>query len=81
MTKIVSVQSDGHTLFECGLGFDSRFRPTDNRGKTYATNLYAAGSILCGYNYHVEKSGLGVALATGRAVGKYATESTKEVSS
>ncbi len=81
MTKIVSVQSYGHPLFECGLGFDSCFRPTDHSGKAYATNLFAAGSVLSGYNYHVEKSGLGVALATGRAVGKYATESTKEVSS
>ena len=81
MTKVTSVQSEGHSVFGCGLGFDSRFRPTDSSGAAYSTNLYVAGSVLCGYNYHVEKSGLGVALTTGRVVGRYASESAKEVSS
>ncbi|MHA1907321.1 MAG: anaerobic glycerol-3-phosphate dehydrogenase subunit GlpB [Candidatus Thorarchaeota archaeon] len=80
MTKVTSIQSEGHTVFECGVGFDSLLHPTDNSGAAFASNLYAAGSILCGYNYHVEKSGLGIALVTGRVAGVHASKTAKEVS-
>ncbi|MHA2423892.1 MAG: anaerobic glycerol-3-phosphate dehydrogenase subunit GlpB [Candidatus Thorarchaeota archaeon] len=78
MTRVTSVQPEGHTVFECGVGFDSLLHPTDTSGEPFASNLYAAGSILCGYNYHIEKSGLGIALVTGRVAGMHASGFVKE---
>lgn len=77
LTRNISIQPKGHTLFECGVGTDSRFHPTDSNGEVFAENMFAAGSILGGYNYPVEKSGLGVALTTGRACGKLALDDTQ----
>ncbi len=79
LTEVISVQPEGHELFGCGIGFDEHLKPTDASGDIYAENLYAAGSVLSGYNYPAEKSGLGVALATGRAAGKNAVASMKGV--
>ncbi len=80
LTTIVPVQSEGHAIFGIGIGFDNKFRPTTVTGEVFSTNVFAAGAILCGYNYPVEKSGLGVALTTGRVVGKLASSKLKEVS-
>ncbi len=74
LTRVVPLHKEGHPLFECGIGFDTRFRPIDVKGDIFASNLFAAGSVLCGYNYPVEKSGLGVALVTGRICGVHAAE-------
>jgi glycerol-3-phosphate dehydrogenase subunit B len=80
LTEVISVQPEGHELFECGIGFDEQLRPIEASGGIYADNLFAAGSVLSGYNYPAEKSGLGVALATGRAAGMNAVASIKGVS-
>ncbi|MFW9953130.1 MAG: anaerobic glycerol-3-phosphate dehydrogenase subunit GlpB [Candidatus Thorarchaeota archaeon] len=81
MTNVLSIQKEGHTLFGCGIGYDSSLKPIDSNGNVYASNLHAAGSILSGYNYTAEKSGLGVALTTGRVAGKRAAGAQKEVPS
>jgi glycerol-3-phosphate dehydrogenase subunit B len=54
-------------LFEVGVRVDDRMRPLKENGKVLAGNLFAAGSILRGYNFAAEKCGAGVALATGYA--------------
>jgi len=75
LTDVVPIQLQGHRLFECGIGTDESLHPIDRNGDVFAANLYAAGSILSGYNYPIEKSGLGVALTSGRASGTLAVQS------
>ncbi len=77
LTRNISIQSNGHRLFECGVGVDDRLQPLSASGDCYLSNLYCAGSILSGYNYPIEKSGLGVALTTGRASGHLASDAVK----
>ncbi|MFX1603543.1 MAG: anaerobic glycerol-3-phosphate dehydrogenase subunit GlpB [Promethearchaeota archaeon] len=65
LTNVVSLSPESHALFGCGLSVDHFLRPVNPDGNMAAENLFAAGSILAGYNYMMEKNGLGVALATG----------------
>jgi glycerol-3-phosphate dehydrogenase subunit B len=77
--NIFAISPDGHTVFGSGVSVDPEYRPVDKDGIHYAENLYCAGAILAGYNYSAEKSGLGVALATGYAAGHNCVENTQEV--
>jgi glycerol-3-phosphate dehydrogenase subunit B len=77
--NIFAISPDGHNVFGSGVSVDPKFHPVDKDGIHYAENLYSAGSILAGYNYSVEKSGLGVALVTGYAAGQNCVESIKGV--
>ena len=79
LTNVIPLQLRGHKLFECGIRIDSSFRPIDRTGEVFAENLFAAGSVLGGYNYPIEKSGLGVALATGRTSGSLVVQFLREV--
>ncbi|TFF96649.1 anaerobic glycerol-3-phosphate dehydrogenase subunit B [Candidatus Thorarchaeota archaeon] len=78
LTRPVSITSEGHGLFACGLAVDKLLRPLDESGDTFANNLFSAGGMMAGYNYPVEKSGLGVALATGVTAGMNAVERVQE---
>jgi glycerol-3-phosphate dehydrogenase subunit B len=64
-----AIDPDGHPLFSCGVPVDYDMRPIDSDGHARCGNLFAAGSVLAGYDYLSEKSGLGVALVTGYAAG------------
>ncbi|RDE14641.1 MAG: anaerobic glycerol-3-phosphate dehydrogenase subunit B [Candidatus Thorarchaeota archaeon] len=79
LTGVIPLSPEGHPLFGVGLAFDSSFHPVAADGSPIAQNLFAAGSVLAGYNYAVEKSGLGVALATGFAAGANAAAYVKGV--
>ena len=52
-----------------GLQVDGKLRPVDASGKLLLENVYIAGKSLAGYDYCVEKSGNGVALATAYQAG------------
>ncbi|MHA1735996.1 MAG: anaerobic glycerol-3-phosphate dehydrogenase subunit GlpB [Candidatus Thorarchaeota archaeon] len=67
LTDLTWVTERGHRLYTCGIGVDERLRPVGLDGRVYAANLFGAGAVLAGYNYITEKSGLGVAIATGHA--------------
>lgn len=58
---------EGQAFLNAGLEVDNQLRPLKN-----INNLYAVGSILANANYAAEKSGLGVALATGYKAGSLA---------
>ncbi len=60
-----SLSPIGQPLQYCGLSVDPQFRPITEESIEWAENLFAAGAILAGYNYSIEKSGLGVAATTG----------------
>jgi glycerol-3-phosphate dehydrogenase subunit B len=76
-TNVFSLSPDGHAVFGAGLAVDMDFRPIDANGVERAKNLFCAGSILANYNYSLEKSGLGVALSTGFAAGRFAAKMAK----
>lgn len=78
-TNRLAISPSGQPVQYCGLSVDPRFRPIREDGIEWAKNLFAAGSILAGYNYSVEKSGLGVATTTGYHAAKKAIDFIKEV--
>ncbi|MHA1710712.1 MAG: anaerobic glycerol-3-phosphate dehydrogenase subunit GlpB [Candidatus Freyarchaeota archaeon] len=55
-------------LIACGVKVNPQMKPLTLRGKPYE-NLFAAGSIISGYDYVKERSGIGVAAATGYFAG------------
>lgn len=54
-------------IFSAGVRVDNSFRPLMANGRPRAVNLFAAGSVLQGYDYAADKCGAGVAIATGYA--------------
>ena len=69
--------ADKQPIFSCGLRADFRHRPADERGRRVWRNLFAAGSVLGGYDPFRDRCGSGVALATGLAAGRAAAMSVK----
>ncbi len=78
-TNNLSISPMGQPIQSCGLSVDPLFRPVKKDGLEWAKNLFAAGAVLAGYNYSVEKSGLGVAATSGYSAAKNAVEFIKEV--
>ncbi|TFH05250.1 MAG: anaerobic glycerol-3-phosphate dehydrogenase subunit B [Candidatus Thorarchaeota archaeon] len=78
-TNTLSISPMGQPIQSCGLSVDPKFRPVTEDGLEWAENLFAAGAILAGYNYAVEKSGLGVAATSGFNAAKNVIELIKEV--
>ncbi|MGY5858077.1 MAG: anaerobic glycerol-3-phosphate dehydrogenase subunit GlpB [Candidatus Thorarchaeota archaeon] len=78
-TSTLSISPMGQPIQSCGLSVDPQFRPVTEEGTEWATNLFAAGSILAGYNYSIEKSGLGVAATSGYNAAKNIVAFIKEV--
>lgn len=50
---------------QIGIAVDEKMRPLDEVGKVVITNVFVAGRNLRGYDFCFEKSGNGVALASG----------------
>ena len=61
-----------HEFAAFGVETDADLRPTGPDGGVEFDNLYAAGSVLGGYDFAAEKSGSGVSIATGYAAGRAA---------
>ncbi len=78
-TNTLALSPRGQPFLGSGLSVDAAFRPIDHEGEYAAENLFCAGSVLAGHNFSSEKSGLGVALSTGYAVGHYAAGLVREV--
>jgi len=57
--------------FRSGLATDERLRPLDEAGRTPFENLFAAGSVLGGYDY-AGPCGFGVPILTGWLAGRFA---------
>jgi glycerol-3-phosphate dehydrogenase subunit B len=57
-------------LFACGVRTDRELRPLKYQETVAFENLFAAGSVLAGYDPAWEGSGLGVAVATGYVAGR-----------
>ncbi|MGY5872024.1 MAG: anaerobic glycerol-3-phosphate dehydrogenase subunit GlpB [Candidatus Thorarchaeota archaeon] len=78
-TSTLSISPMGQPIQSCGLSVDPEFRPVIEEGTEWAVNLFAAGAVLAGYNYSIEKSGLGVAATSGFNAAKNIVALIKEV--
>ncbi|MCR5563275.1 MAG: anaerobic glycerol-3-phosphate dehydrogenase subunit B [Desulfovibrio sp.] len=56
---------DAHPLSRMGVGVDASLRALDAKGDVFCDNVFFAGRTLGGYDDTAEKSGNGVAVATG----------------
>jgi glycerol-3-phosphate dehydrogenase subunit B len=65
--------SSGHPVLSTGVEVDERLRPAA-AGRPVVDNLFACGDILAGFDPYRERSGGGVALATGGCAGRFAAE-------
>ena len=65
------LMTGGHPALGTGVAVDDRLRPVE-AGATKYDNLFACGDILAGFDPYSERSGGGVALATGGKAGKMA---------
>lgn len=59
-----------HPYARFGLAVDDAFRPLDADGEHEFDNLRAVGRLVGGFDYTAERSGDGVAIATGYEVGR-----------
>jgi glycerol-3-phosphate dehydrogenase len=68
--EFLSIQ--GHPVYRAGVSTGKDLRPIGESGQPIYPNLYAAGSILAGFDPIQERSIEGIALATGYLAGKLA---------
>jgi glycerol-3-phosphate dehydrogenase subunit B len=71
-TSKFAFTTGGQPFLASGLSIDFTLRPIDKDGAPAFENLFSAGSVIAGYNYSAEKSGLGVSLVTGYTAGLFA---------
>lgn len=64
----------GHPLCKAGVSVNSNFTPCDEKGEAVYSNLFACGDLLAGFDSLVERSGGGVAIATGTIAGENGSE-------
>jgi anaerobic glycerol-3-phosphate dehydrogenase len=62
---------DPASAFRIGLGTDQRLHPLGGDGTAPYRNLFAAGAVLCGYDY-AGPWGFGVPILTGWLAGRWA---------
>ncbi|MFZ5591911.1 MAG: FAD-binding protein, partial [Bacillota bacterium] len=62
----------GHAFNSFGLRVNENLQPVDEEGRVCLENVLAAGAILGGSNWPVEKCGNGVALTSGYKAGQLA---------
>ncbi len=61
-----------HQAFRIGVRIDSSLRPLGAQGSPFDPRLFAAGSVISGYDPAADKTGLGVAIFTGYLAGEAA---------
>jgi glycerol-3-phosphate dehydrogenase subunit B len=67
------VESD-QVAFRAGVRIDETLRPLRADGGAASPSLFAAGSVIRGYDPASDKTGLGVAIFTGYLAGEAAAE-------
>ncbi|GHV50195.1 hypothetical protein FACS1894168_1000 [Deltaproteobacteria bacterium] len=60
---------DSHPFASLGVSVNKLLQPVDKKGNALFTNVHFVGRALGGYDFAAEKSGSGVALATGHFAG------------
>lgn len=64
-TECTLFAETGQPFARFGLSVDENLRPVDHTGRLLLENVHVAGRTLAGYDPYLEKSGNGVALASG----------------
>ena len=67
-----------HFFASAGVCVDNTMRPVDSQSVARWSNVFFAGRSLGGYDYAAEKSGHGVAVATGWQAGRMAAAASEE---
>jgi glycerol-3-phosphate dehydrogenase subunit B len=62
------------TALKAGVAVDSSLRPIDDQGRVVFENLFAAGSVIGGYDPSKDGTGLGVAALTALVAGESAAQ-------
>ena len=57
--------NEAQPFAKLGVSVDEKMRPLDADNKVILNNVFVAGRNLCGYDFCIEKSGNGVAIASG----------------
>jgi glycerol-3-phosphate dehydrogenase subunit B len=65
-----------HTAIRAGVKIDDSLRPLGADGEPFHPRLFAAGSVIGGYDPALDKTGLGVAIFTGYLAGEAAAATT-----
>lgn len=63
---------EDHPLFSVGVRTNTNLQPVGERGQILCENLWAAGSLIGGYNPAIQHCGMGVAAGTGTLSGRMA---------
>jgi glycerol-3-phosphate dehydrogenase subunit B len=66
--------SEEQRLFRVGIRIDEELRPLNSDGNPFDPRVYAAGSVIGGYDPAADKTGLGVATFTGFLAGESAAK-------
>jgi glycerol-3-phosphate dehydrogenase subunit B len=75
---LVAEHVDGeHAIFRAGVAVDAQWRPLDAHGRPFATNTFAAGLLVGGYDPARDGGALGVAAWTARQAGQQALAATR----
>ena len=75
MSLLLSDQfASDQRLFSAGLKVDGQMHPLAPDGEILYANLFAAGSVISGYNYSQGQGGLGIPLMSGLLCGKNAVD-------
>lgn len=69
---------DDHPLFRAGIAYNQSLQPLTEWGELFAENVFAAGSVLEGYDPARDGSGLGVCALTGLLAGESAARYASE---
>lgn len=70
--------TDGQEVFRAGIRIDRELRALGPTGRPVSNNLFAAGSVIGGYDPASDKTGLGVAILTGYLSGEAAARVGRE---
>ncbi|HLL54808.1 MAG TPA: FAD-binding protein, partial [Myxococcaceae bacterium] len=71
-TLLDSRMDGDHAAFRAGVRIDASLRPLGEDGAPAFPHIYAAGSVIQGYDAAADKTGLGVAIFTGYLAGEAA---------
>jgi len=70
--------TDAQQVFRAGIRIDAELRALGSTGHPVSNNLFAAGSVIGGYDPASDKTGLGVAILTGYLSGEAAARIGRE---
>jgi glycerol-3-phosphate dehydrogenase subunit B len=75
------VVDSAHAVFRAGVAVDAQLRPVDVRGQVLLHNVFAAGSVIEGYDPARDGTAAGAAALTGLLAGEHAADEARRARS